>query len=233
MFSLFNKKKDNNEVPEWASFFDSKEYSLFINELDNYFKSLKIEYELGDGQIEVQSDEFGFNTMGLTNVSQLCKQEGKKHYKEIIEAHFDAMIRANEFKVEFDKTVHNFDKVKKYIGLRLYDNDYVAHIGKENTVGKAFAGDIYSMIVFDLPDSVSNIKPEEAIVWNRTTDELFEIGNSNIKSNYPLTITKEALDEFSIWLVEGEHFFVPNVVFDLENRKELIGSKGSLVGLPH
>src|SRR5690606_37707118 len=25
----------------------------------------------------------------------------------------------------------------------------------------------------------------------------------------------------------------PNIVFDIENRKELIGSKGSLVGLPH
>lgn len=233
MFSFFKKKTDDNEIPEWASFFDNKEYSAFINELDNYFKSLNIGYELSDGQVEVETNEFGFNVLGLINVAQVCKQEEKKYYKEIITEHFSAMIRANKFDKEFEKIADDFEKVKQYIGVRIYDNEYVAHIGKENTIGKDFAGDIYSMIVFDFPDRVSNIKPDQTKAWNKTTDELFEIGTSNIKAKYPLTITKESFGAFSIWFVQGEHFFTPNIVFDIENRKELIGSKGSLVGLPH
>jgi hypothetical protein len=233
MFSFFKKKTDKTNVPEWASFFDEKEYSLFINEIDNYFKNLNIQFEIGDGQIHVNENEFGFSNLGLMNVAQVCKQEDKKYYKEIIGEHFNSMIRANKFDKEFEIIADNFEEVKKYIGVRLYDNDYVAHIGKELTIGKDFAGDIYSMIVFDFPDSVLSINPERTTAWNKTTDELFEVGISNIKSKYPLTITKESFGEFSIWFVQGEHFFTPNIVFDIENRQELIGSKGSLVGLPH
>lgn len=233
MFSFFKRKPHESGIPQWASFFDNKEYSVFIEELDNYFKSLNSGYELGAGQITVKENEFGSDSFGLTNLAQVCKQRGKRYYKEIIAEHFNSMIRANKFDREFKKIADNFEEVKKYIGVRLYDNDYVAHVGKENTIGKAFAGDIYSMIVFDFPDAILSIQPEQTTAWNKTTDELFEIGISNIKSRYPLTITKETFGKFGVWFVQGEHFFTPNIVFDIENRKELIGSKGSLIGLPH
>lgn len=233
MFSFFKKKTDDTNIPEWASFFDNKEYSAFIKEIETYFKNLNIQFEIGDGQIETNDNEFGFSNLGLVNVAQVCKQEDKKHYKEIITEHFNSMIRANKFDKEFAKIADNFEEVKKYIGVRLYDNEYVAYVGKENTIGKNFAGDIYSMIVFDFPDSVLSIKPEQTTPWNKTIDELFQIGIENIKLKYPLTITKEVFGEFSIWFIQGEHFFTPNIVFDIENRQELIGSKGSLIGLPH
>ena len=233
MFSLFKKKTGDTNIPEWAAFFDDREYSLFIEEIDNYFHSLNIPYQIADGQVLVNENEFGFSNLGLVNVAQVCKQEVRKYYKKIITEHFNSLIRANQFDKEFAKIVNNFEEVKKYVGVRLYDKEYVAHVGRENTIGKDFAGDIYAMLVFDLPDSVLSIKPEQTITWNRTVDELFEIGVENIKAKYPLTITKESFGEFNIWFVQGEHFFTPNVVFDIENRKELIGSKGSLVGLPH
>lgn len=233
MFSFFKKKPDDTNIPEWASFFDNKEYSAFIKEIEIYFKNLNIQFEIGDGQIETNENEFGFSNPGLVNVAQVCKQEDKKYYKEIITEHFNSMIRANKFDKEFAKIADNFEEVKKYIGVRLYNNEYVAYVGKENTIGKNFAGDIYSMIVFDFPDSVLSINPEQTTPWNKTIDELLQIGIENIKAKYPLTITKEAFGEFSIWFIQGEHFFTPNIVFDIENRQELIGSKGSLIGLPH
>jgi hypothetical protein len=233
MFSFFKKKSDDGNVPGWASFLNGNEYSAFIKEIDKYFKMLNIEYEIGDGQILVNENEFGFSNLGLVNVAQVCKQAQSKYYKEIITEHFDSLIRANEFDKEFQKIADDFEEVKKYIGVRLYDNDYIAHVGEENTIGKDLAGDIYSMIVFDFPDSVISIKPEQTISWNKSIDELFEIGITNIKAKYPLTITKEEFGEFDIWFVQGQHFFTPNIVFDIENRKELIGSKGSLIGLPH
>lgn len=233
MFSLFKKKSDEPNVPKWASFFHYKEYSIFIKEIEIYFKNLNIQFEIGEGQIEVDENEFGFNNLGLVNVAQICKQEDKKHYKEIISEHFNSMIRANKFEKEFSKIADNFEEVKKYIGVRLYDQEYVAYVGKENTIGKDLTSDIYSMIVFDFPDSVLSIKPEEIKPWNKTIDELFDIGVANIKKKYPLSITKESFEEFSIWFAQGDHFFTPNIVFEMENRQELIGSKGSLIGLPH
>ena len=233
MFSFFKKKIGGTEVPEWASFFDGREYSLFMKEIDNYFKKLNVKYEIRDGQMIVEENEFGFSNLGLTNVGQVCKQDEPEYYAEIITEHFSSLIRSNEFNRAFSKISDNFDEVKKYIGVRLYDYAYISHVDQGNLIGKDFAGDIYEMIVFDFPDSVVGIRPEQTTAWNTTTDELFEIGRENIKARYPSIITKEAFGEFAIWFVQGDHFFVPNIVFDLENKKELVGSMGSLVGLPH
>lgn len=233
MFSIFKKKNSTNDIPEWASFFSKSEYLKFDKEINGYFEKLKIEFTVNDGIANVDENEFGFQNLGLTNVAQICKQENPKLYKEIITEHFDSMIRALKFKQEFNKIADNFEEIKKYIGIRLYDNDYVTHIGKELTLGRNFAGNIYAMLVFDFPDVLTNIQPEQIKPWNRTVDELIEIGNKNIREKYPINISKEQFGDFSIMFGNADHFFTPNIVFDIKNKPELIGTYGSIIGLPH
>jgi hypothetical protein len=232
MFSFF-KNKNNREVPEWASFFNESEYSTFLKAIDDYFNKKKITYEPGDGLLTVGANDFGFTNLGLTNVAQVCKQDKPSNYSNIVSRHFEAMIRANHFDAEFKKIVHDFDKVKKYLGVRLYHNSYIANIGQELTIGKDFAGDIYAMLVFDLPDSITNVQPEQAEKWGRNVDELFQTGLQNIRSNYPLKISQEKFNTFTLWFIQGDHFFTPNIVFDLNSFPKFIGSKGSLIGIPH
>ncbi len=233
MFSLFKQKQENPEVPEWAAFFDCNEYNDFLKAINNYFKRKKITYELGDGMLTAGANPFGFNNIGLMNVAQICKQNKQRNYSKIVSDHFDSMLRANKFETEFNKIVHDFEKVKKYIGVRLYSNDYVEHIGKELTVGKDFAGDIYLMLIFDLPESITNVQPHQIEQWGKSLEELFEVGQQNIKHNYPLNISQHKFNELTIWFIEGNHFFAPNIVFDLNNYPKLLGSKGSIVGIPH
>ncbi|MCV9932591.1 hypothetical protein OIU80_09870 [Flavobacterium sp. LS1R47] len=233
MFSLFNKKNNKTEIPNWASFFENSEYSTFIYEIENYFRKLNIEIEISDGIILVTENELGFSNLGLSNVAQNCKQDKPKNYKNIIKDHFNSLIEANKFEIEFEKIVDNFEEVKKYIGVRLYNDEYIDYVGKEFAIGKEFEGDIYSMLVFDFPHSIANIKPEQIKKWEKSIDELFEIGLQNIKDKYPPTITKENFNVFDIWFANSDHFFTPNIVYDLENQKELTGSKGLLIGIPH
>lgn len=233
MFSFFNKKNNKTEIPNWASFFENSEYSTFIYEIENYFKKLNIEFEISDGIVLVTENELGFSNLGLSNVAQNCKQDKPKNYKDIIKDHFNLLIEANKFEIEFEKIADNFEEVKKYIGLRLYNDEYIDYLGKEFAIGKEFEGDIYSLLIFDFPHSIVNIKPEQIKKWEKSIDELFEIGLQNIKDKYPLTITKENFNVFDIWFANSDHFFTPNIVYDLENRKELTGSKGLLIGIPH
>ena len=233
MFSFFKKKGSDASVPDWATFFSAAEYKAFVSELENYFKQLNVEYELGDGVVNVDENAFGFGKLGLTNVAQVCKQGNPKHYKSIITAHFDALIRSQQFEKTFNAIADTFEEVKKYIGVRLYDNDYVDKLGKELTLGKDFAGDIYAMIVFDFPDSIVNIQPSQILAWDKTVEELFAIGVENTRNSYPITISSVDFGAFNCWFAQGEHFFTPNIILDLENRKELIGSKGALIGIPH
>lgn len=220
-------------VPKWASFLDNNEYTLFIKELDRYFKGLKLGYEIGDGEAIVAENNRGFNKLGLMNVAQVCKQAEQQSYRGIIEDHFQALIDAKEFDAEFEKIIDDFEKVRQYIAVRIYNDEYVSFSGIDNVIGRQLAEDVYAMLVFDLPYSIESIRPEKTTQWGKTADELFDIGVQNVRENYPLSITKETFQDFDIWFVQGEHFFTSNIVFDIEKYEGLVGSKGALVGLPH
>jgi len=235
MFSFFKKNNSLTERPAWASFFTDKEYKTFIDGLDVYFMKMNMayEYDIAEGILRVEQQKFGMGQLGLLNIAQLCKQSVMPEYKKLIADHFEALIRTNQFQQEFDKTIEDFDKVKAYLGTRLYPNDFSAAIGKEHVIAETFAGDICKMLVFDLPDSVTTIKPDKAKKWGKSVAELFDVGIKNIKEKYPVNISQEQLGEITIWFVQGDHFFTPNIVFDLVNHPEMVGSKGSLIGIPH
>jgi hypothetical protein len=233
MFSLFKRNKDKTEIPEWASFFNANEYRKFIAAVENYFYSKNVTYTFGDGVINTGPNEFGFGVLGLVNVAQVCKQNEQSDYTQTIKEHFDCLIRADLFDKEFKQIVHNYEQVKQYIGTRLYSTDLFLQVEKEKIFGIGFAGDVFKTLIFDLPDSISWITPDQADKWNKSLDELFETGIQNIRNKYQFDISLQEFGGFNIWFVQGDHFFTPNIVFDLNNHQKLIGSKGSLIGIPH
>lgn len=234
MFSFFKKKPVLLEVPDWAPFFTREEYTAFVEAIRRYFEGKKMGYTLHDGVVKVDSDEFDSDRLGLGNVSQVCKQRSNpKHYLEIVTEHFESMIRAKLFNTEFDSIVTDYNKVKQYLGVRMYPMEYIQQIGMAFVMGKPFAGDIYAMLVFDLPHSVQNVQPEQAAKWGRSFEELFETGIENIKRSCPIAESRENFGEFHAWFFSGEHFFVPNIALDLHNRPDLVGAYGALVGMPH
>jgi hypothetical protein len=233
MFSFFKKNKINKEVPEWASFFNNDQYNTFLNAIEDYFYSKNVIYTLGDGMIEAGPNDFGFDKMGLVNVAQVCKLDDPRDFKEIVKEHFEALARTYQFDEEFKKIVDDYEKVRKFLGVRLYPADYAESIGKDLTIGRDFAGDIYAMLVFDLPDSVMSIKPEQAKKWGKSIEELFKTGIQNIRQKYPLDISQQQFGDFYIWFAQGDHFFTPNIVFNFDDLQKMAGAKGSLIGIPH
>ncbi len=234
MFSFFKKKPVLLEVPDWAPFFTREEYTAFVGAIGKYFKGKNLSYEVHDGVVELGPNEFEFGKLGLGNLSQVCKQSRNlSEYPEIVAQHFDSLIQGQVFNIEFQKLVNDYAKVKQYLGVRMYPMDYIDHIGMKGVMGKPFAGDIYAMLVFDLPHSVQNVQPEQAAKWGKSFEELFETGLQNIKRNCPVSLKQLNLGEFDIWFAEGVHFFVPNIAFDLPLRPDLVGKYGALVGLPH
>lgn len=231
MFSLFKKNPGKQPVPAWASFFNEKEYGEFLKAVDSYFKEKKISYELENGVLQAGPNEYGLGTLGLTNVAQVCKQAAGS-YKNIVREHFDTMVRSYQFETKFNKIVHDYDQIKHYIGVRLYPSDY-AEQKEDMVMGKDFAEGIYAMLVFDLPDSVMNIHPEQAEKWGRSFDELFSTGIKNIRDKYPPEINEENFGDFKLRMVHGDHFYAPNIVFELDKQDQLIGTYGSLIAIPH
>lgn len=234
MFSIFKKNQHIEQIPGWASFFSNENYTEFIKVVKDYFSQKNIEYTIQGSVLVVDTNEFGMNNLGLVNVAQVCNQGEKRNYKAIVKEHFDSLVRAHLFDLEFNKKKDEYNKIKEYIGVRLYSTEYFAQIDKSAVVGKLIAEDVYATLIFDLPDAIQSIKKEEVDKWGKTLDELFELGVQNIQQKYPSEISKEQMTgDFEIWFIQGNNFFTPNIIFDFNKYPEFIGTYGSLVGMPH
>ncbi len=233
MFSFFKKKKDHPQAPSWASAMNPEEYAAFLEAIDKYFTRHKITFEMLDGCLKTSPNDLGFSTVGLSNLFQICKQDRTNRYTMIVANHFDAMVRAHKASAAFEKLSEDYAQVKQYLGVRLYPQGYLAHIGKEHVMGRDFGGDIYAMLVYDLPDTVQNVNPAKAAKWGKSFEELFATGIQNIRQKYPFPLKQMDLDGPKIWFVGGDHFFVPNIAFDLRQHPQLLGTHGCLIGMPH
>jgi len=233
MSPFFKHNKQPVEVPEWCSFFTEKEYLKFVEELKAYFAGQQVKFDIPKGIIHTEKEYYGHDKMGLLNVAQVCKQHKRSKYKSVIREHFETLKRSYRFNQEFDKIMHDFDSVKKYIGVRLYPVDYIPPKTKDLVLGKEIAPDIFAMLVFDLPDSVMSILKDMFDVWGRPFEEVFELGIQNIRNKYPVKISKVKSDNLSLWFAQADHFFTPNLIFELMQTGKLQGTYGSLVGMPH
>jgi hypothetical protein len=230
--SWFNSEP-NVAVPEWAALFESHEYLAFVGALKAYFNKKNLQYTLTDGVVEMESNPFGFGTMGLGNLVQSCKQHEPQQYEALVAQHFDSLQAAHTFNEDFQQKVHDFESVKAYIGMRLYASSYVQNIEKPIQTGYTFAEDIIALLIFDMPHSVINVQTKDMQKWGKTRDELFAIAKVNIQANYPVKMVKHDIGETHIWAAHADHFFTANLAFHLDEHPELVGSKGALVALPH
>ncbi|MGV3596252.1 MAG: hypothetical protein ACO1PI_00210 [Bacteroidota bacterium] len=233
MFSIFKRKK-RIEIPEWARIFNAQEYIQFINAIEVYFTKKNIAFELGNGILHLEeNNSIGLSTLGLVNLAQSCKLSGEKNFKKYISEHFESLARSIEFEEELEKIVTDFEKVKEYVGVRIYPIEYISAIPRDQTIIKEIAGDIVRVLIFDFPDSIRNIQPELTEQWGMSIDDLFNYGTSNIENKYPFRVSENNLDGQIMFTVTEDHFFSPNIILNIENYPHLIGRYGSLIGIPH
>lgn len=230
MFGLF--KKNHKQKPNWSPFDTIEEHEKFESLVSEYFNSKSINHQIVDGIVKVLNKDFGLNELGLSNIAQYCKNEGPSKYKEHIAGHFETLIRGYEFNKTFDLIKTDYDKVRKYIGVRLYNQSYIEQIGIDKTVGKSLGGNIYAMLIYDLPDTVTSVPPRETEYWQISIEEIWNNALENSLANYPPNILNRELQGISFKTVEEDHFFSPNIVFNISKFPDLIGEKGSLISIP-
>ncbi|MDR1794164.1 MAG: hypothetical protein LBR25_02040 [Erysipelotrichaceae bacterium] len=224
--NLFQKKRI--EVPLWANQLTEKNYPVFIVAIEAYFAK-KGDYILND---EIGIVECNGTTFGLTNIAQKCAQIKPAQYPAAIRELFDRIFANFEFNKEFSAHLDDFEYIKPYLATRLYHRNYLEYAGIDETVATPFCGDLYKTLVFDFPEIVRTVKPEELKDLEKTPEELLSIGEENIRSNYGFTIEKtEFLDDI-IYTVNDRHFFVGNLLFVIENYPQLLGREGTLVAVP-
>lgn len=230
MFGFF--KKNKKQKPDWSPFDAVEDHERFEAAVVNYFNSKNITHQILDGVVNIPNQDFGLSDLGLVNIAQYCSNEDPSKLEEHVAGHFDTLIRGHEFNRTFDTIKKDYDKVKAYLGVRLYNQSSIEHLGLDKTIGKSVGGDVYAMIVYDLPDTVTSVPPGDAEHWTVNEGDMWRDALRNSRAKYPANILNRELQGISFKTVEEDHFFSPNVIFDIANQPELVGQHGSLISLP-
>ena len=218
------------KVPSWAQVLNAKDYEKFIKSVEEYFKQTGKMFVVGDGIVKLSDEDFEF---GLSNLVQLCSRNTPKDYPAIVSHHFELIMEGRMFEEKFNKISEDFEQAKQYIGVRLYDEEYVNVMGKDSFIKRHFAGELFEVLVWDFPTTLQNVQHSIIDKWNVPIDMLFEVGKANIKQNYEIIAQKiEIGDGDSIFCAEAEHFFVTNILFELVQYPEFIGKGGMIFAVP-
>ncbi|MDL2234849.1 hypothetical protein LJC07_01680 [Christensenellaceae bacterium OttesenSCG-928-L17] len=224
---MFLKKKE--PVPAWAGSLGKKEYPLFIKALEDYFQQKGEPFELQDGVVKLKNSDFSF---GLSNLVQICAQVQPREYADIMARHFNLLLESKEFETQFQKRIADFEYVKPYLAVRLYDWEYLQAAGGDTFLHRPVAGELYAALVWDFPTAIQNVKRDEIAQWGKTEEELFAIGMDNIRQAYSMQPEEIDIGEDTLFGFGYEHFFVPNILFDLEKNPAFVGKGGAIVAAP-
>jgi hypothetical protein len=224
--NMFFKKR--NMVPEWASAMKPKEYALFMSAVEDYFQRKGETFVINDSVVHLADDDWSF---GLVNVLQICAQLNSQEYRAVIEHHFGLIIENEAFRKTLD--FDDFDKIKQYIGVRLYDLGSATVAGNDATLRRQLAGEVFKVLVYDFPQTIDNIPQSDVDKWGKAEDELFDIGVKNIRNKYLLDWEVMSTDDDEFYIIETEHFFAPNILLELDNREELVGKHGAIIAIPN
>jgi hypothetical protein len=233
MIPFFRRNKVSQPAPEWTSFPNFADYEAFITLVKKYFGQKRLTFTVEEDMIVVEDPNWPYQQVGLSNLAQMCKQSRRSQWRLIIREHFEGMLRSAAFEQTFYQKAHDYAYAAHYIGVRVYPKAYISHIGEEATIKRELADDLVALLVFDFPHVVSNVKPETTIQWNKTDEELYEVGFGNSRMNYSAEVAAEDINGTKIWFIQGDHFFVANAVLDLELQPVPGGTYGALVGVPH
>lgn len=231
MLSFFKKKP----VPEWASFMTPEQYQGFDKALTRHLKAGCIPYNDDNGILTLAGGqpETGFiERVALSELAQECAKWPVKEYEKAIKAFFGLYRQLAENDWALGESTADFEQIKTKLGFWLCSRDFYEETG-EGGIGRKIADDLYGQLVFCLPDgSVMGVDRETTAGWDKTDEELIELGLENAKE-YPVDSSWTDMGDAGFWVFHSAHYFVPNVIFDLGPESRFTGRHGTLVGLPH
>jgi len=196
--------------------------------IDGYFTRHDISYRTEDGTVVLQ----GPQTLGLANIVQMCCQIPESAYGQMIDGQFDSIFVNETFLSQLD--LNCFEQIEQYLAVRLHDDEYLSHIPADwvDVTTRPFAGNLRQTLVLDFPTAIVCVDKDSMEHWGKPADELFTRGIDNVKQNYDWPIGKADLAGQPYFIVETEHFFAGNLLFDLDSHPELLGAHGAVVAVP-
>ncbi|GLR18592.1 hypothetical protein [Portibacter lacus] len=219
-------------IPSWSGFNNKENFGVFMKLVRDYFEKHNVSIAINDGVVKVLDEGFGLSNLGLQNLAQHCSGLNVEDYEGQISVHFNQMIEAQKNQAAFDKHKGNFDFAQEFVSIRIQHESFAKVPVNAEKVTKLIAGDIYAVLCFDLPTTVVSISGNDIESWDKSFDELYELGLENMFNKYEFPISEVEVSGVNFHVSEAQHFYIPNTILDLSNRPDLLGRYGALVAAP-
>ena len=233
-FTLCAQKIDYSFPEGYENEISKKDYKYLVNES---VKAISENYEIAaikKGVVELEEGQ-DYSMVNLHNLILQCSQLERNKWAELIQSHFSGMYESMEKQKQLDP--NNFESLVDYFSIRIYQEAYITQNGgTDNLVAKKDLEGTLSLLMLDLPSTFTPIQKEIFDLWNKTTDEVFEIGQRNVNKQEFIKAT-ESIDvngqKIAIHFIENEDYGA-SLALDLEtNAPEFVGEWGAVVAIPN
>ncbi len=219
-------------VPGWASFFSAEAFDRFIAEVRAYFDRKHMHIAISDGLLLCEHILEG--RMGLVNIAQLCHRHAPEEWARVIAGHFDSLQEAREDERRLQEQIGDFTAIAPRLALRIMPRSCLDELGEGKLVYRVDLEDTISALVFDLPQSVRSVLPNEAQAWDRPEPDLFAVALRNVaRGPAPAFSEQKIAPGVTIRFAVGDSHFTSTHALLLDAHPGWVGPHGALVGIPH
>jgi hypothetical protein len=222
-----------SDVPKfyWNIIFSRAEYGEYVRLVKKFYQEKGIKFSLSDSYIYLQEKNQKVN---LQNLAQMCKAHPQVEWEALISDYLERVQLLISGNSEPAITGQAFSDIADTIAVRIYpggtilENDPVKSIYREDIPGTA------ATLVLDLPDRIVTITQEMAAPWNKTPQELFQLGLNNVnRTCIPSIAEVDIEDGMHIIEIRSSNFLTATYALLLEEFPQTIGKFGTLIGIPN
>lgn len=219
----------SSPVPEWAHPMTADQFRGFIQAVKTQLDKRGYTYTIRGDEIRYGDQQRAY----LHNLAQICASNETAEWPAIIEGHFARLETAS-------KTLpKKFTEIKDRILLRVISEETyqgMIELTGQTLVSRSDLPGTRTVVVVDFPETISYVDEEQAQKWEKSHDELFQLGMRHLGEQKLPPVQPIALggDESSghLQTLSEESHFVATQVLRLSKLPGMTGPKGTLVALP-
>lgn len=219
-------------VPAWARFLGNDGWAAFEAALEGEMTRRAIAYRLEDGYLWAVWDGAEPEALSLLTLAQLCHSAGPARLRDVITAHFDALVAGKADRAFAATLASDLPRARPLLKVRLYPAG--AFAGQEDDyVLRPIADDLVGVLCFDLPANVITVRARTAAGWGVSTDELWFQALVNLRRADRLTVEPVQLGGVTLSSLVGTSFFVASNLLLLTDYLPEPPERGVLVVVPN
>ncbi len=217
----------------WAPCLTGQQQQRFLTLVKRDLIRRKWVFTIRDGCVLRETTTDRPEQLQLLKLAERCARVPDDRWPDLITGYFDAVSDTHSLDRQLEPLLGDFQHVKHMLSVRMYPGSS-ADCDEANALVQRFdLPGIVSHLVFELPHSVRTVRQQEAEVWGKTRDELFQFALDNLKDDgKPACEIVDLHDGVACYAFNGDSFFTASHALLLDYLPECEGTYGSIVAIP-